>query len=67
MSFNKETRPRGANLGRASYGVAWTADTTEDALALLSRQATVLARRLGLTLTHARLVAEHAFRVEASR
>ena len=64
MANNKETRA-GLAPRRASDCVTWTADTSEDALALLTRQASVVARRLGLTLTHARLIAEHAFRVEA--
>ena len=60
MRLHKETRA-GLAPRRASECVAWTADTSEDALPLLERQARYLARSLGLTLDRARLLAGLAF------
>ena len=60
MRLQRETRGAGGR-SRASECVAWTADTSEDALPLLERQARHLAQRLGLTLDRARLLAGLAF------
>jgi hypothetical protein len=66
MRQNEETR-RGGHRGRASEGVCVAADRLEDTRALIDRQAAWLARRLGLTVDRARLLAGLAFATGGQR
>ena len=47
--------------------VAWSADVTDHKPLALTLQASRLARRFGLALPVATIVAEHAFRAESPR
>ena len=67
MHLHNEEARRGGDLGRAPECVCVAADVLEFNPDLLARQAVWIARRLGLTIERARLIAGIAFHTEARR